>query len=86
MLYLYVYFAIFCIVTFALFSIDKKKAQNGLFRIPEYLLMEMSALGGALGAFLAMHIFHHKTQKPKFKYGIPLFLTIHIIIVLFIIL
>ncbi len=33
--------------------------------------MGLAALGGSVGAWLAMQLFRHKTQKKKFRYGVP---------------
>ncbi len=69
------------IFTFALFAYDKLCAKKNWWRIRESTLLIWSAIGGALGAFLAMNIFHHKTLHLKFKLCVPIFLCIHILIV-----
>ncbi len=74
MKYLYIWLIIINIITFAVFGIDKKKAIDGKFRISELTLFVLSLLGGSLGGLIAMHIFHHKTRKWYFKFGIPLIL------------
>ena len=58
-------------VAFAAFGIDKRKARKGCWRTPERTLMTMAAVGGALGAWLGMKTFHHKTLHRKFRYGVP---------------
>lgn len=80
------YICIFSVVTFYLFANDKKRARNQMIRIPELILLEMSAIGGAIGAYFAMHIYHHKTQKNKFRISIPVFIILHIIIFIIIVL
>lgn len=74
MKYLYIWLIIINIITFAVFGIDKKKAIDGKFRISELTLFALSFLGGSLGGLAAMHVFHHKTKKWYFKFGIPLIL------------
>lgn len=74
MKYLYIWLTVINIITFAVFGIDKKKAIDGKFRIKELTLFVLSLLGGSLGGLIAMHIFHHKTRKWYFKFGIPLIL------------
>ena len=66
--------AVLAIVTFAVFGLDKHRAQRGIRRIPEATLLLWTALGGTLGAILAMSILRHKTQKPAFQR--PLWLII----------
>ena len=38
--------------------------------IPETTLL-IAAVFGVIGAFSGMHVFHHKTRKPKFYIGVP---------------
>lgn len=59
------------VVAFVAFGIDKRKARKGRWRTPERTLMTMAAVGGALGAWLGMKAFHHKTLHRKFRYGVP---------------
>ena len=72
------YIAVINLVTFVMFAIDKSKSKSNSRRIPERTLLIISALGGSLGAMLAMHFVRHKTQHAKFKYGIPAMLIAHI--------
>ncbi len=41
-------------------------------RIRERNLLLFGALGGALPMILTMVLIRHKTQKPKFMFGLPL--------------
>ena len=58
-------------LTFVVFGMDKRKARQGRWRVPEATLLGLTALGGSIGAWLAMQLFRHKTQKKKFRYGVP---------------
>ena len=69
------------IFTFALFGYDKLCAQKNWWRVRESTLLIWSAIGGSLGAFLAMNIFHHKTLHLKFKLCVPIFLCMHVLII-----
>lgn len=75
-----IYIFIINIFTFCLYGLDKKKAKKGKWRISEMTLLLTALTGGSLGAFLGMKIFHHKTKHLKFKVLVPLFLIIHIIL------
>lgn len=77
MKYLILYLAVINAFAFSLFGIDKKRAQNRQWRIPEKYLLFFAALGGALGAFIGMYFFRHKTKKWKFRVLIPLFLALY---------
>lgn len=57
---------------------DKQKARRKAWRIPETTLLGVAAIGGSLGAILAMHIFRHKTRHPKFSFGLPLLLLLQV--------
>lgn len=79
---LIIYFVIINLIAFIIYGIDKKKAIRDKFRIPERVLIFVAVIGGALGAFLGMHIFHHKTKKKKFYITIPAFLILWIVLII----
>ncbi len=66
------------VVTFFIFGIDKWKAKHSKWRITEATLLMLAILGGSIGAWLGMKIWHHKTMHKKFKYGIPLILIVQV--------
>lgn len=68
------------VVTFALFAYDKYCAQHDKWRVRESTLLFWAAIGGSLGAGLAMEIYHHKTLHAKFKFGVPILLFLQILI------
>ena len=68
-----VYFLIINILAFIRYGMDKEKAKKDKSRIPEKTLIAFVVFGGAFGAFLGMHIFHHKTKKKKFYITVPVF-------------
>ena len=69
------------IATFLLYGIDKYKAKKGKRRISEATLLTMAAIGGSIGAWAGMRLWHHKTMHKKFKYGIPLIIIMQIALV-----
>ncbi len=54
-----------------MFGIDKYKAIHQAYRISEKTLFMIALIGGAYGAYVAMYLFHHKTRKTMFKFGVP---------------
>ena len=60
---------------------DKVAAIRDRRRTPEKKLMLISALGGSAAMLLTMYLIRHKTRHMKFMIGIPLILTLQIIIV-----
>lgn len=75
-----IYLAVVNVVTFFMFGIDKWKAKKSRWRIRESALLGLAALGGSIGAWLGMKVWHHKTLHKKFRYGIPLILTVQIVL------
>ena len=80
---IYTSIAILNVITFFLYGIDKWKAKKDRWRIPESTLLLLAVLGGSIGAWLGMKIWHHKTMHKKFKYGIPLIMILQIGILLY---
>ena len=65
-------------VTFIVYGIDKYKAKKAKWGISEATLLLLAVLGGSVGAWVGMKVWHHKTMHKKFKYGIPAILLIQI--------
>ena len=57
------------IVTFLLYGIDKYKAKKGKWRISEATLLTMAAIGGSIGAWAGMRLWHHKTMEQASASG-----------------
>ena len=64
---LVIIFGILSVITFFMYGIDKFKAQRGKWRISEKALLVSSFIGGAVGGFLAMQLFRHKTKHWHFN-------------------
>lgn len=71
------------LITFIVYGIDKYKAKKAKWRIPEATLLLMAAIGGSIGAWLGMKVWHHKTLHKKFKYGIPAILLLQITAIIY---
>ena len=69
------------ILAFLVYGIDKWQAKKGKWRISEATLLLLAIIGGSIGAWLGMKVWHHKTMHKKFKYGIPAILIIQIILI-----
>ena len=66
------------ITTFLVYGIDKYKAKKERWRISEATLLLMAVIGGSIGAWAGMRLWHHKTMHKKFKYGIPLIIILQV--------
>ena len=81
MIIIYYLLAINAVAFFA-YGIDKLKARKGWWRIPEATLLLLAIIGGSIGAWLGMKVWHHKTMHKKFRYGLPLILLLQLSAVL----
>ena len=54
------------------FWLDKRCAIAGQRRVPEADLLGLALIGGTPGAYLARHLFRHKTRKQPFSFHLHL--------------
>ena len=80
MLILLIIIGVMSLAAFAAFGLDKYKAKAGKWRIPERTLFLLALLGGGIGAFLGMKVFHHKTMHKQFVIGIPAIMVIQAVL------
>lgn len=66
-----IYLILINLTAFISYGLDKRRAKSGAWRIPERTLILLAAVGGSIGAYAGMRVFHHKTRHNKFKYGVP---------------
>lgn len=52
--------------TFAAYGLDKRRAKKNETRTPEATLLLLAAVGGAVGAWLGVRLFRHKSKKKAF--------------------
>ena len=69
------------IITFFVYGLDKLKAVNHWWRVPEAALLGLAVAGGSVGAYLGMQVFRHKTLKPLFRFGVPAILLVQAAVV-----
>ena len=68
------------LVLFALMGIDKRKAIQGKWRIPEKTLFGLALAGGSIGGIAGMQLFRHKTKHASFKLGFPAILAAQLVL------
>lgn len=71
-----IYLILMNLIGFALMGIDKQRARRRDWRIPEKVLFGAALLGGSVGAWAGMYLFHHKTRHWYFVVGMPLILVV----------
>ena len=69
------------VITFLVYGIDKWEAKRSKWRIPEATLLGLAVIGGSIGAWLGMKVWHHKTMHKKFKFGLPVIIIIQLLII-----
>ena len=82
MYYLIIYLIVINVIAIVITAHDKLAAINHRRRVPERVLMLISALGGAPAMYLTMLIIRHKTRKPLFMIGIPLVFLLELAVIL----
>ena len=82
-IYIWYSLAAINVITFLVYGIDKLKAKKGKWRIPEATLLLLAIVGGSIGAWCGMKVWHHKTMHKKFRYGLPLILLLQLSAVLY---
>ena len=69
--------------SFIIYGFVKYKSKMHKWRIPETSLLLTAVIGGSIGAWIGMRLWHHKTIHKKFKYGIPFILTLQLILLIY---
>ena len=75
---LILYYILINLIGLSAMVIDKIRAMERRFRIPESVLLILALLGGSLGCIAGMIKKKKKKRKPKFRYGLPLILILQI--------
>jgi len=76
---LVLYLAAVNIAALLAMGMDKYKAQRHKWRISEASLFMLGLIGGGIGIYLGMGLFHHKTKHLKFTIGIPIVIIVNVI-------
>lgn len=69
------------LVLVALMGKDKLAAQKGWRRTPEATLLVLTLFGATPGLLVARYLFHHKTSKQTFQYGMFAIFTLQFLAV-----
>lgn len=69
------------LVAFATYGVDKGLAKLETRRVSERTLLAL-AFSGGVGAWVGMLFFRHKTQKNRFRFGVPALAALQVVVVL----
>lgn len=54
-------------IAFGAFWLDKLRARQGTWRVPEKTLLTLALVGGSVGALIGQQALRHKTRKQPFR-------------------
>jgi len=74
--------ALACAVSASLYTIDKRRAVRGGWRIPENRLHLVDLLGGWVGGWIARRKLRHKTSKTRFMVVFWVTASLHAVVLL----
>lgn len=74
---LLIYLIVMNVWAFIRMGQDKRYARKSRQRVPEKQLFLIALLGGAVGGWIGMQVWHHKTKHRSFTIGIPLFILVN---------
>ncbi|CAI9389339.1 MULTISPECIES: DUF1294 domain-containing protein [Bacillaceae] len=78
-----IYLVLINVTGYLFMMIDKKRAIKHQYRISERTLWTIAIFFGALGLYIGMQNFRHKTKHATFKYGLPALTLLELGIVLY---
>ena len=76
------FYAFLTVLTFVIWGIDKYRATEHQWRVPERVLITLTFIGGAFGALAGMTLLRHKTRKTYFWLLVGLACVIHAAIII----
>ena len=79
--YFLMVFAVWNLVVFVIYGMDKRRAKKDKWRISEKTLILLALFFGGTGALIGMGVFHHKTLQKKFQIGVPLLALLNYVII-----
>lgn len=71
------------LTAFIMMGVDKRRAVKGRWRTSERALLIACACFGALGGWLGMRHFRHKTKHKKFTVSVPIMLILQIALLVY---
>ena len=77
------YFSVISLIAVVITLYDKSAAKKGKRRISEKALMLTGFFGGATAMYAVMNAIRHKTKHKKFMVCLPLFIFLHIAVIIF---
>lgn len=70
---------------FLLMAIDKFKAKYGRWRVKEKVLLYVALSFGAIGVYIGLRVFKHKTHHKLFTVTLPILICIQVAAILWLV-
>jgi len=70
------------VYAFLRMGLDKYRAGQGLWRVPEKNLLLLACLGGSYGILAGMRVFRHKTRHAVFVWLVPVLMLLDTLLLL----
>lgn len=71
-------YTLMSVITFAAYVVDKRRAEQGRWRVRERTLHALELLGGWPGAVVARKAFRHKTRKGSYRVVFGAIVAVHV--------
>lgn len=81
MITLLIYLAIINVAAFMIMGVDKSRSKVGAWRVPEKHLLLIALVGGAIGVFLGMRVFKHKTRHTRIFILVPFMMAAQLLLI-----
>lgn len=81
-IYVLIFLAFISVVAVVMTIYDKAAAKSGKRRAPEKTLMLIGFFGGATAMYCVMQLIRHKTKHKKFMIGLPVFIVLHLAMII----
>jgi uncharacterized membrane protein YsdA (DUF1294 family) len=83
MTFMIIYVVVINTIGYFSMGYDKMQARKSGHRVPEKQLFGIAVLGGALGSWLGMRKYRHKTKHMSFLVGIPALFILNVAYIIF---
>lgn len=80
---MFIYILLINVIGFGTMWYDKIMARTGKYkyRVAESRIFLIALAGGAIGIFIGMELFKHKTKKLKFTLFIPVIIIVQLVLI-----